>query len=282
MIAFGNARPVVPVFLPDDCMELLQEPIETTKAVRPRSSWLRPIPLLLIVSSIAGAVVSFGYGKTLADLRQEHQNLVSIVGSVEIDDPDRVYITAVSPEAIEIPEWIKNYRIWRFRIYVPADYGVAFLDRRGLIAANSPRGSSSGGSSWGSAKKEPIEIQVTLTLMPTKTGWQICRVSSGGSVTADLPSELDLDSLDDNVLEPIVGIGEPAKSFPADGAICLFRLRSTTPGKSKRSNRPKQKASNDLEPLYPGYALYLLDSDRREAFNDWASGKTDRMVEPPQ
>ena len=257
------------------------EPLhDSTETIQSRSSWLRPIPLLLIVTAIAGAVVSFGYSKTLAGLRQEHQDLVSLVGTLDIDDPSRVYITAVSTDVIEMPQWIEDCQVWTFRVHIPPNYAVSFQDRRGLIAENSPRGSSNGGGSWGSADKESKEIQIVLTLVPTKTGWQVCHLSSGGSSTSSLPPELKLDSMDDYVVEPVVGVGEPTKSFSADEPICLFRLRSKTPGKPRRNKRSKQKPSKDVGPLYPGYVLYLLEGDRRGAFNDWANGKTDRMAEP--
>lgn len=113
---------------------------------------------------------------------------------------------------------------------------------------------------------------MSVALLKTDTGWLLARTGGGGGGSSNLPKDIDYSNLDSFVVEPVVSPGEKTLSFGSDEAICLLRLRG------KEAVKPRK----GYPPLYRGNAVYLLESDRRGAFDDWATGRTDQMAEVDQ
>ena len=93
-------------------------------------------------------------------------------------------------------------------------------------------------------------------------------MTQSGSTSFSLPKELAYDSPDKLVLDTIVAPGEPIRTFAADEAICLWRLRN------KKSTSKKNGTK-----LYPGCAIYLYEQAQRDAFVRWNKGETSSMAE---
>lgn len=243
-------------------------PIERVRVLKPKPHRLLTGVLLIIAA--AGAAMSLYYGQQLRQLKREREALAKEVGLLDVTEPDRVHLTFVPPGDGGPPPGIEEAHVWRFRVYLPANFGPCWMSYRGAIAADSPRHRGGGGSSWGAKQKDPEESQLSVALIKADGRWIISRTAGHSSTTSSLPSNLGFDSLDDLVIETVVNDQTPAKSFSADEPICLIRIRKRVPVEQRKE---------DTTTMYPGLAFYLVESDRRAAFERWADGTIDAMPE---
>ncbi|WP_182865652.1 hypothetical protein [Stieleria mannarensis] len=229
----------------------------------------RPVTWLIVLGAAIGIASSIHFNRQLFDLRRQRARLIEEVGLLDVTDPKRVHISRVPVGPDDIPPGVAAAHVWRYRIYLPAGYGPCFITGRRAIAADSPR--STGGRDFSSRGKEqdPVETVLTIALIKKETGWISSRIQGGSSSSSSLSDDLPLDSLDDLVVESVVTAETPSKSFSVDEPICLLRLRGQQPVESKK----------DQPTLYPGIVTYLVELDRRDAFEQWAQGKIDRMPE---
>ena len=229
----------------------------------------RIVPWILALISIAGVVCSLHYGRHLRQLRLEHDALAKQVGLLEVTDPKRVHMSWVPTSDEDIPPGIEAAHVWRFRLYLPANYGPCYYTRSRAIAADSPRSRGGSSSSWGGKKQDPVETVATLALIKADGRWMVSRINGGSSSTASMPNDFELESLEDLVVEPVVNEQTPRKSFSVDDAICLLRIRKKEPIDQNG------KGPN----FYPGFVSYLVESDRKNDFEQWMNGKVDQMPE---
>ena len=237
---------------------------------RPKRSRISLIAIILILVIIAGACVSTSYSRTLSRLLREQKDFARLMGEMKIEDPSKVGIVALPTEVMDLPAWVDPENLRIFRVYIPANYGIALSNNTGLVAADSPLSWSSGGGRSSGPDPEPKEIRIAINTEMSNGRAQFVLQSDSGSTSFLLPKKMKLDSPNDLVLDTAVAPGEPMRTFDANEAICLWRLRNKTPGK---------KVINDTK-LYPGCAIYLLKRANRDAFNRWASGKSSSMTVP--
>ena len=231
-----------------------------------------PLAIVLFLVAVVGAYVSAGKSRTLSELQREQTEFFESFGEMRIEDPSRVAIVAVPPTATELPVWVDPENVWIFRIYIPANYGVAWARNVRLVAADSPLSDSNGGGSTHGSQPEAKEIQMVVSTDSTggDDGRLKCwLMSDSGSSSFLLPKKLAFDSPDELVLDTVVEPGEPTRTFADDEAICVWRIRNKTPG-NKMLNNTK---------LYPGCAIYLYEASRRDAFMRWANGKSSSMTD---
>jgi hypothetical protein len=235
-----------------------------------RSKRRRLLTGCLLVLALVGAASSLYYGRQVRQLERDRAELAEQVGLLEVTDPRRVHLRWVPTDNFQPPPGVELAYLWRFRIYTPANYGPCWITRSGAIAADSPRNRGGGGGSWGAKNKDPEESMLTVAIIKANDRWVLSRINQGSSSTRSLPESLELDKLNDLIIEPVVDLKTPGKSFGADQPICLLRIRSEEPVESKEG-----------EPaLYPGVVYYLVESDRRPDFQRWADGDLDSMPEP--
>lgn len=227
------------------------------------------IRVALILSTVAGVGFSLEYNRTLMRLRQDHADLHDQVGLLEIEDAAKVSIAFVPFSEDDIPPGIEEAHAWRYRLYLPANYGPCYLTQRGLITADSPQGRGGSGSSSHGPRAEPIEVITSIALIKNDNRWIFCRASGGGSSTSYLPEDFQFESLNDLIVETVVSNKREVKTFDANEAVCLFRLRERELAK-KRNGEPE-------DGLYRGFSFYLHSTKQKDAFRDWASGKTEQM-----
>ncbi len=234
-----------------------------------RSRPRRPVTWLIVLAAAIGIASSIYFNLRLIDLRRQRAQLAEEVGLLEVTDPKRVQISRVPVGPDEIPPGVAAAHVWKYRIYLPAGYGPCLITGRRAISADSPR--SVGGRDRSSIGKKqfPGETVLTIALIKQETGWIFSRALGGSSSSSALPDNLPLDSLDQLVVETAVTAETPSKSFSVDEPICLLRLRGREPIEPQEGQPT----------LYPGIVTYLVESDRRDAFEQWVEGKTDQMPE---
>ena len=232
-----------------------------------RSSRFSPIAVVLILVALAGAFVSANYSRKLSGLLREQNDFEELYGELKVDNPSQVAIVAVPPTAAELPVWISSEDLYIFRIYIPANYGISFSTITGKIASDSPLSNASGGGSSHGADPEAKEFQLIVSTSKEDGRLKVNLLSDSGSTNLSLPKELSAASPNDLVLETIVKPGDPMRTFDADEAICIWRLRSKTPSK---------KMLNDTK-LYPSCVIYLYETAKRNAFQRWARGASSSM-----
>ncbi|MCS7465582.1 hypothetical protein NZK35_02715 [Stieleria sp. ICT_E10.1] len=234
-----------------------------------RSRPRRPLTWLIVLAAAIGIASSIYFNRRLFDLRRQRAQLAEDVGLLEVTDPKRVHVSRVPVGPDEIPPGVEAAHVWKYRIYLPAGYGPCLITGRRAIAADSPR--SVGGSDRSSSSKnqDPVETVLTIALIKQETGWIFSRALGGSSSSSALPDDLPVDSLDELVVETAVTAQTPSQSFSVDEPICLLRLRGREPIEPQEGQPT----------LYPGIVTYLMEFDRREAFEQWAEGKTDQMPE---
>lgn len=223
---------------------------------------------LLLLAGLLGVYFSAVSSRQLNGLEQEHDRLTEMLGEVVVGDPSQVHISAVPPKADETMPGVTVAHVWRFNIYLPPNYGRCVVSRRGDIAADSPRSSGGSSSSSSSKHKESQEFQLSVSLLKTSRGWLLARTGGGGGGSSHLPKDFDASDLEELVVEPVVENGQGTRSFDPKEAICLIRIRE------KNATKPRKGYPD----LYRGNALYLLESDQRQSFDDWAYGRTDGMA----
>lgn len=238
----------------------------------PKPKRPRLLTATLVVIAVAGAASSLYYGQRLRKLQHEKVDLARQVGLLDVTDPQRVHIQRVPYSDSDPPPGIEAAYVWRYRLYLPANYGACWMSRSGAIAADSPRNRGGGGSSWGATSKDPEETQLTIALLKSDGRWMISRITDHSASTSSLSGRIEFDTLDDLIIRSVVDEATPAKSFSVHDPICLLRIRSKEPAESKK---------DDLT-LYPGVAYYLVESNRRDDFERLANGKIDEMPEPIQ
>ena len=229
---------------------------------------------MLVIVAVVGVAFSIHYNQTLAQLREDHANLQAQVGVLEISDPSKVAISYVPHSDDAVPPGVTKAHIWRYRIHVPANYGLCHVLKRRLITADSPRAKGGSSSTWNSPKPEAEQMVATLALFKSEGRWLFSRTTGGSSSTSmlpNLPSDLQLDSLDDFVVETAVSADDPSRVFDPDEAICLFRLRE--------KEVAKKRNGKDEKGFYRGVSLYMHSEKRKDAFTAWASGKAESMDE---
>ncbi|MDB4766233.1 hypothetical protein OAG71_00950 [bacterium] len=232
-----------------------------------RSSRFSLVAIVLILIALVGAFISAGYSRKLSNLLRQQNEFEKLFGEMNVEDPSKVAIVAVSPTATELPVWVASEDIWSFRVHIPENYGVSFSTTTGMIAADSPLSTSSGGGSASGGKPEASEFLLTVSTSKEDGRLKVNLFGSSGSSSLSLPKELALGSPDDFVLDMIASPGDPMQTFDADEAICIWKLRTKTPS-DKMLNNTK---------LYPSCAIYMYEKARRDAFRRWERGKTSSM-----
>ena len=227
--------------------------------------------VVLVIVAVVGVAFSIHYNQTLAQLREDHANLQAQVGVLKISDPSKVAISYVPHSDDAVPPGVTKAHIWRYRIHVPANYGLCHVLKRRLITADSPRAKGGSSSTWNSPKPEAEQMVATLALFKSEGRWLFSRTTGGSSSTSNLPNDLQLDSLDDFVVETAVSADDPSRVFDPDEAICLFRLRE--------KEVAKKRNGKDEKGFYRGVSLYMHSEKRKDAFTAWASGKAESMDE---
>lgn len=222
----------------------------------------------LAVVALVGFGYSLHYNQRQSELRLTHAELEKRVGLLKVADPSKVAITHVPVSDDLIPPGISEAHVWQYRIYLPANYGPCYKTRRGLVTADSPRGNGGGGSSWSSPRPEPEESLATMALIKDGDQWLFCRTTGGGSSSSNMPSDFDLESLDNLVVEPVVKEGE-TRVFDTDEAICLLRLRE--PNLATKRNGETEKD------LYRGFVVYAFSQQHEAAFKSWENGEVASM-----
>ncbi|MCO8122029.1 hypothetical protein NHH03_09795 [Stieleria sp. TO1_6] len=239
-------------------------------AALPSNSPLRrPLVWILVLIAISGMVSSLIYNRKLVQLRQQRNKLAVQVGTLEVADPSRVYISRIPTGPDDIPPGVQAAHLWKFRLYLPAGYSPCFISSSGAVTADSPRSDGGSNSSWGGKKPDPVETYLTVALIKTETGWLFSRNNQGSASSSSVSDELDFESMEQWIVETVVTAENPSKSFSADQPICLLRVRATEP-------KPSKPGQPDL---YPGLVTYLIETDRRAAFEQWANGRVDQMPE---
>lgn len=236
-----------------------------------RSSNRPFLRIILAVAALIGFAFSIYYNRILAQLRDDHANLQKQAGLLEVPDRSKVAISYIPVNDDLIPPGVTEAHVWRYRVYIPANFGVCHSGKCGLISADSPQGQGGGTDSWNSPQAEPEETLVTLALIKSDGQWMFSRTNGGSSSTSNVPQDLDFSSLEDLVIEPIVSATDPTRDFDVDEPICLLRVRE----KDLAKKRNGQKHDN----LYRGCSVYMHSADRKDAFTAWANGKTDTMAE---
>lgn len=229
--------------------------------------WFRT---LLFVLALGGAVTSFTIGQRLHALRQEIQELSQQVGYLAVRDESQVHIAIIPSDDELIPPGVEQAYVWRFRVFLPANFGLLVMSRAGAISADSPRARGGGGSGWRSGSKEPVETTMTVSLLKTQRGWMLSRMSDGSSGATSLPQKLDLESMQDMVIEPVTSQESGPKSFDVNEPICLLRIR----GKEQLAPR-----GNEDVAFYPGIYIYMAERQLSDALEQWAQGKIDEIPE---
>lgn len=224
---------------------------------------------LLLLGISVGLVCSVCLNIQLEGLRRDFRNLQSDVGVLEIDDPAQVAIGWVLSPPELIPPGVEKAFVWRYRIYLPDNYDPYDRSITRLVSADSPAGAHQG-SGW-SNRSKAHEYVASVSLIHSDNGWMVRQQSRGMSSTTNLSGDFLIESLDDLIIEPIVTAENPTRSFTADEAICLLRIREKTPA-TDNDGKP-------LEDRYRGIAFYLHSAKRSDAFDAWAAGGADSMAE---
>lgn len=235
----------------------------------PSSRPRRPVTWLIVLGAAIGITSSIYFNLRLFDLRRQRAQLAEEVGLLEVTDPKRVHLRHVPVRPDAIPPGVEAAYVWKYRIYLPAGYGPSFVTGRRAVSADSPHSAGGRDSSWGGKEQDPVETVLTIALIKQESGWTFSQMRGGSSTSSTLSEDLPLDSLDQFVIEPAVTAETPAKSYSVDEPICLLRLRSRQPVEPQEGETT----------LYPGIVTYMVESDLRDAFEQWAQGKTDRMPE---
>ena len=233
----------------------------------PKSSRFNLITIILILLALAGAYVSLGYSRTLSDLRRQQNDFEKQFGDLKIEDPSKVAIVAVPSTAAQMPPWVTAEDVWIFRVRIPANYATSFSTTTGKVAADSPLTTSSGGGGSDSASPEAREFQLVISTSKNDETLKVNLFTQSGSTALSPPKELNVDSMDELVLETIMEPGDPMRTFTADEAILIWKLRSKTPS-DKMLNHTK---------LYPSCAIYMYESAQRTAFKRLQRGKSSSM-----
>ena len=239
----------------------------TTDVEATSSSRFNLIAIILILVALTGAFVSASYSHTLSDLLREKSDFEKLFGELKVDDPSRVAIISISPTAVELPTWVDSENLSVFRVRIPANYNLSFSTNSGMIAADSPLSTSHGGGSTHGAKTEAMEFQLIVNTTRENGRLKVSLLSYSGTSLLSTPKKLSVASPEDLVLDTIMKPGEPIRTFSADEAICIWRLRSKTPGKKMLNNTK----------LYPSCAIYMYQASKRNAFQRWARGQSSSM-----
>lgn len=247
----------------------LSEALLSGKRLLARRLWR----ITLIIIAIVGIGFSFAANRTVRELRLTHAELRKRVGLLEVEEANKIAITHVTASEDMIPPGVSKAHVWQYRIYIPPNYGPCYQTKQGLVKADSPQGKGGSSTNWSSPQAEPMESLATMALIQTDDKWLLCRTTDSGSSSSVLPSEMQFDSLDDLVIEPIVEQGQTLV-FDVDEPICLFRLREKEMAKDRRGNPEKD--------LYRGFAVYLFSHKHQDAYKAWASGQARSMKEALQ
>ena len=222
-----------------------------------------PIAILLFVIILAGACVSAGYTRTVSNLLREEREFAEVFGDMTIKDPSRVAIIAVSPNATDLPPWVDPENVSIFRVYIPANYGPVLRTNSELIAADSPL--HKGGTRSFSDVREPEAVEIKIVISTNFEDGRIKGSLMTDSISSPLSStKMQAKSTDDLVLDTVVKPGQPMRTFAADEAICILRLRDKEPD-IKTINQTK---------LYSGWAIYLHGETQSDAFDRLADGES--------
>ena len=231
------------------------------------SSRFSPIAIVLILTALVGGVVSTVYSRKVSSLLRQQREFHELFGELKIEDPSAVAIVAVKPTAKGLPAWLDPENTWIFRIRVPANYEVSFSTNSGLIAADSPLSTAGGSYSSYGVNPEAEEFQIVVSTSNESGRKRVHLRTKSGSRILPLPKELERGSSDKWVLDTVVAPGDAMKTFAADEAICIWKLRSKTPSKKRLKGTE----------LYPGCEIYLYDKGRHDAFKRWKRGETSSM-----
>ena len=218
---------------------------------------------------IAGFATAIMYSIKNHTVKAEIRQFEKELGVMHIDDPERAYIVAI--ENTKVPNVIADNvdRLWQFRYYLPVGYDMNEFSGSGRLAADGFyfAGDFSTGSSRPLAEAENKLLAISIT----KQNQQIEIYSSWGGTFWWKPSNIDVD-INELVIEPIVSIGDPARSFGPREIIPLFKIYD--PASAKEKIVDGQKLTT-----YSGATMVMLAGSQRPNFKLLRQGKRIKSAE---
>ncbi|MCA9176349.1 MAG: hypothetical protein KDB14_17805, partial [Planctomycetales bacterium] len=200
--------------------------------------------------------------RRLAALQQEHRSLQARSGRFEVRDPNRVWVAAVPHDLNN-----EHRRVWRWLVYLPANYNFHRVYVSGIISADSPRRVNHGsGKSWSSPSPEPKYCAITATLhrRDENDNWELDLVHDNGSGRLNFA----LTNVDDLMVETL-GDNGPV-GIDIDQPFCLLRMREPV------ASAPSKHPQVGNEPVYRGVYYYCVPQARITAFE-----KSQEFPPPP-
>ncbi|MEM6468144.1 MAG: hypothetical protein AAF802_01145 [Planctomycetota bacterium] len=227
--------------------------------MKDRIGWGTWVLSILIVSGLGRSLY---LSMDLRELSRERDRLEAEFGKLDIEDPDRVYVTRVKSDAVELPPGVQSGYVWQYRVYLPANYARCTVTNNHLIAAEGARRRGGNSSSSSALRGDAAETIATVAILNVEGDWLFTFTMGGGASTTRLRNSHSFDSFDDLLIDEPFKIGQQ-KSFSPDDAICLARLRLPEPAETTK----------DGVDLYLGFSVFLMDTNSQSDFERWAKGE---------
>jgi hypothetical protein len=222
---------------------------------KPRFRFRFAVRIVLGVLAALGIWRAIVSSMQVSAVRVELDRLAKTLGYITVKDPKKVYVLALPTEG-------KN--IWRFRLYLPANYEWSESHYSGRISATTPRlTGGSGGRGWSAGRTEPVDFLLTIGCFKEPQGWELHTSSynSRGSVGLGNNALSQLLENPESLVVECVGQNGPAE-FAVDEPVCLLRFRA-----------PEPVADHDSDdPLYEGFYFYVVPKPALGGFESAQQG----------
>lgn len=214
-----------------------------------------------------GLTFSFQRTSRVNELKRVHRDVKAKAGLLRVDDPTKVYVTAVISPVIPAVLQKETVRVWQFQVYLPVGYATQVLKLSGPITKDGARNRGGHSSSSSTAKKEAVRGLWTLTLHEEDGQWKLSSSQPSGSGQMSLRID-GLASIDDLIVKTICPEPGQTVEIEPDQFFNLIRIRKA----EKAPNRKNRKQDLDL---YAGSAMWIGPKDSRAAFDAVSDGGKD-------
>ncbi len=218
---------------------------------------------------IAGFVTAIKHTMANQSVASEIKELEEELGVLRVTDPQRVYFVAI--DNTKVPSVVADNvdRIWQFRFYLPAGYSKNDFAGSGRVAAEGFN--FNGGSSVGSGSPSSETVNRLFAISLAKREKYIEIYSSLGNTTHWRHPDPNVD-INELVIQPVVSLGDPARSFGSEEIIPLFKIYD--PASAKEKIVDGQKLTT-----FSGAILVMYPSSQANRFRLLRQGRSIKSIE---
>jgi hypothetical protein len=228
--------------------------------------------LFALTLLLVGCIALIHLSTQNKQLGAELKRLEAELGRMSIDDVNKVHLVEI--EKPDIPPEVATHvvKVWQFRCYMPAGYGVVRLNGDGRVTEEGIYHEGGYGSTSSSPQREATHQLLTVSLQ--KKGSRLnASFSLAGAGMSTSWNRLSPESADKWVIQKLVSSDHGPRSFSQDTILPLLKIYDP--------NTPENEtvAGKKLT-TYQGGVLILCPTTREAAMNQLRLGKTPSDFEP--